>query len=164
MNIGNWLLARLSGLCFSLRIDFLQSHCLSTLSRPVLPKARLYVSLPRCSQKDWLPHLITQSRLALINKSRILLSPLLALFYIFFIELVAKKSATFDKAHRTFSHLKMPINKGNATVYVKMQELFYMDVHLHLTVSEGQESREKFPRCLNLKASRENAVKLGLRL
>lgn len=61
---------------------------------------------------------MTQSRLALIKKSRILLSHLPALFYIFFIELVAKKGATFDRAHRTFPHLKMPINKGNATVYV----------------------------------------------
>lgn len=109
----------------------------------------------------WLPHLMTQSRLALINKSRVLLSHLPALFYIFFIELVAKKSATFDRAHRTFPHLKMPINKGNATVYVKMQGLFYMAMHLRRAVSEGQESTESFPRCLMLKASHENAVKLG---
>lgn len=36
-----------------------------------------------------------------------------------------------------------------------------MDMHLCLPVSEGQGSRESFPRCLFLKASHKIADKVG---
>lgn len=118
IHFENCLLARLSGLCFSLMIDFLRNHVLFTLPIQYCPRqSSKSASLYSAGKTTCFLHLITYSRVIFINKSSALLSHLPALFYIFLIKLIGKESVLFDRAHWTL--MEMAINDSHGTVYVK---------------------------------------------